>query len=117
MSILGFLFKSKKEMAKEDTKRVKVGKYTITSHAQNRTVDATRKLTKKDMLINLLSKSSKNSNYYIHMDGTEQYDRVNDNNKTVTRITKEDNHVKTIQKYHNSKRSKKYAHRNFKGGN
>lgn len=59
MSILGFLFKSKKEMAKKDTKRVKVGKYTITSHAQNRTVDATRKLTKKDMLVNLLSKSSK----------------------------------------------------------
>lgn len=114
MSILGFLFKSKKEMAKKDTKHVRVGKYTITSHAQNRTVDPSRKLKKKDMIINLFGKTSKNSKTYTYRDGTRQYDRVNDNNRTITHITKKENNVKTIQKYHNSAKGKKDAYRNFK---
>ena len=46
MSILGFLLKPKKEMAKKETKRVKVGKYTITRHAQNRIVERNRKINK-----------------------------------------------------------------------
>ena len=56
MSILGFLFKPKKEMAKKGTKHVKVGKYTISSHAQNRIVDRTRKMGKVDVLDNLFTK-------------------------------------------------------------
>lgn len=47
MSIIGFLLKSKKKMAKEDTGHVKVGKYTITPHAQNRTSNPTKKDCKK----------------------------------------------------------------------
>ena len=113
MSLLSFLFKSKKEMAKENTKHVKVGKYTITSHAQNRIVDNTRDLKKKDMLINLFGKSSKNSKVYYHADGTKQYDRVNAKNRTITRITKKENHVKTIQKFHDTRKGKKDAYRNF----
>ena len=56
MSILGFLFKRKNEMAKKDTKRVKIGKYTLTAHAQNRIVDRTRKIEKLDVLDNLFTK-------------------------------------------------------------
>ena len=113
MSILGWLFKSKKEMAKPDTKRVKMGKYTVTSHAQNRTVDPARNLKKKDMVINLLGKTSKNSKSYIHKDGTIQYDRVNDKNRTVTHITEPSKNVKTIQRFHNNAKGKKDAYKNF----
>ena len=55
MSILGFLFKPKK-MAKKNTKNVKVGKYTITKHAQNRIVEESRKIDKIDVLENLFTK-------------------------------------------------------------
>ena len=114
MSILSFLFKPKKEMAKENTKHVRIGKYEISSHAQNRTVDSSRNLKKKDIIINLLGSASKNSKTYIYKDGTKQYDRVNDNNRTITHITRKYNHVKTIQKYHNSSKGKRDAYRNFK---
>ncbi len=56
MSILSFLFKPKKEMAKKNTKRVKVGKYTITKHAQNRIVEENRNINKIDVLDNLFTK-------------------------------------------------------------
>lgn len=113
MSILSYLFKPKKEMAKKNTKRVKVGKYTVTTHAQNRNVDPSRHLKKSDMIINLFGKRSKNSKIYTHTDGTAQYDRVNDKNRTITRITKKGNNVKTIQKYHNTPKGKKGAYKNF----
>lgn len=38
------------------------------------------------MVINLLGKTSKNSKTYTHVDGTKQYDRVNDKNRTITHI-------------------------------
>lgn len=114
MSILGFLLKSKKEMARKNTKRIRVGKYTITSHAQNRIVETARNLKKKDLLINLFGTASRNSEYYQYTDGTEQYDRVNARNRTVTHIAKKGNKVKTIQKYHNTKNAVKYAYKNFK---
>ena len=113
MSIISWFLKPKKSMAKPDTKHVRIGKYTVTSHAQNRTVDPKRKLQKKDMVTNLLGKSSKNSKIYTHIDGTKQYDRVNDKNRTITRITKKGNKVKTIQKYHNTTKGKKDAYKNF----
>ena len=43
-------------MAKPNTKRVKVGRYTLTAHAQNRIVDKTRKISKIDVLENLFTK-------------------------------------------------------------
>lgn len=113
MSIISFLLKPKKEMAKANTRHVHMGKYTITSHAQNRLVDPLRKLKKKDMFMNLFGKTSKNSRTYKHRDGTVQYDRVNNKNKTITRITQNGNRVKTIQKYHNTKKGKEYAYKNF----
>ena len=107
MSILSWLLKPKKEMAKVNTKHVQIGKYKVTSHAQNRTVDPTRKLKKKDMLINLLGITSKNSKTYTHTDGTKQYDRVNDKNRTLTHIVNKTNVVKSINKFHNTKRARR----------
>lgn len=114
MSIFGWFLKPKKKMAKENTKHVRIRKYTVTSHAQNRTVDPSRNLKKKDMVINLLGKESKNSEIYTYKDGTTQYDRVNNKNRTVTHITNKDNHVKTIQRYHNNKKGEKDAYKNFR---
>lgn len=113
MSILRFLLKSKNKMSKEDTKAVQVGKYTISSHAQNRVVDPKRALTKKDLLINLFG-HSKNSETYTHQNETKQYDRVNNKNRTITHITKKRHVVKTIHKYHNNKKGKEEAYKNFK---
>lgn len=113
MSMIWWFLKPKSRMAKSNTKHVKIGKYKITSHAQNRIVDPTRKLAKKDMVINLFGKESKNSKVYTYKDGSKQYDRVNDKNQTLTYITKKENKVKTIQKYHSNAKGKKHAYRNF----
>ncbi len=113
MSILSWLLKSKKEMAKPNTKRVRLGEYTVSSHAQNRVVDPKRNLKKSDMTTNLFGKS-KNSPNYRHKDGTIQYDRVNEKNRTITNITNNDNVVKTIKKFHNTPRAKKQVYKNFK---
>lgn len=113
MSIISFLLKSKKEMKKEDTKWIKVGKYTLSSHAQNRIVDLKRDLKKKDMLQNLFGKSE-NSELYKHKDGSIQYDRVNPHNRTLTHIIQQKNVVKSINRYHNNNSSKRQAYKNFK---
>jgi hypothetical protein len=113
MSTLGWFLKPKRRMAMPNTRRVRIGKYQVTAHAQNRTVDPARKLKKKDMVINLLGKTSRDSKTYTHADGTMQYDRVNDRNRTITRITKKGRKVKTIQKYHNNAKGKKDAYKNF----
>ncbi len=114
MSIISFIFKPKKEMAKKDTKQVKVGKYLISSHAQNRTVDISRNLKKKDLLTNLLSKKSLNSKNYYYQDGTKQYDRINNKNRTITHIVHKTNVVKSINKFHNTPRARKQVYKNFK---
>lgn len=56
MSLLSWLFKPKKEMAKKNTKPVRVGKYTISSHAQNRVVQKDRNITKWGLIDNLFTK-------------------------------------------------------------
>jgi hypothetical protein len=114
MSILSWFLKPKKEMAKPNTKHVRMGKYKISSHAQNRIVDTSRNLKKKDMVINLLGKTSKNSKTYTHADGTKQYDRVNDKNRTLTHIVNKTNVVKSINKFHDTPRAKRQAYKNFK---
>lgn len=115
MSILSWFFKSKKEMAKPNTKHVRMGKYEISSHAQNRTVESKRKLRKKDMVQNLFGNSLE-SNPYIHSDGkTVQYDRLNKNNRTVTHIIKKGYLVKTIRKYHKENEQKELKKLRSKG--
>ncbi len=113
MSILGFLFKPKKEMAKKDTPRVRMGKYTVSSHAQNRIAEPKRDLKKTDLVRNLFGRSIQ-SKPYKHKDGTKQYDKVNRYNRTLTNITCNEKVVKSIRKYHKKDESK--ALKNF-GGN
>lgn len=113
MSIISWFFKPIKEMAKPNTKHVKIGKYTITSHAQNRVAQFNRDIKKKDMVQNFLGKSDI-SKVYKHPDGTMQYDRVNKSNRTITYITQKKNKVKTIRKFHNDKKGIKEAYKNFR---
>ena len=97
MSILGFLFKSKKSMAKPYTKEVKVGKYTLTKHAQNRIAEPKKDLSKHNVLRNLFGTSDVTKLYNYH--GESQYDRIHRKTKIVTHISPE-HKVKTIHKVH-----------------
>lgn len=112
MSLLTWFLKPKKQMAKKNTKNVRIGKYIVSSHAQNRTVEPSRSLQKKDMVNNLLG-NSENSPNYKHSDGTIQYDRVNSKNRTLTHIVTKTNIVKTINRFHDTPRAKKQAYKNF----
>lgn len=99
-------------MAKRDTKHVKVGKYEVSSHAQNKVADKSRGLKKKDMVVNLLGKSQ-NSPNYRHKDGTIQYDRVNEKNRTLTHVVDKSNVVKSINRFHDTDRARRQVYRNF----
>ena len=89
MSILGFLFKSKKEMSKITTKHVKVGKYTLTSHAQNRIVDKTRKMSKIDVIDNLFTKPNAKTNVKLDESERPSYNRIG---KRITTSINPKNH-------------------------
>lgn len=108
MSILSWLMKPKKEMVKPNTKRVCIGKYKISSHAQNRISQPKRDLSKGDMLRNLYGRSTK-SKVYKHNDGTSQYDKLNKHNRTITHIVNKTNDVKTIRKYHKKNERKELS--------
>lgn len=99
-------------MAKKYTRHVRIGKYKVSSHAQNRIVDKSRGLRKKDMIINLLG-SSRNSPNYMHTDGTIQYDRVNEKNRTLTHIVNRTHVVKSINRFHDTPKARKQAYKNF----
>ena len=114
MSILSWFLKPKQEMAKENTKHVKMGKYVISSHAQNRVAQKSRNLKKKDMVINLFGKASRNSPNYKYADGTIQYDRVNETNRTLTHIVNKTNIVKSINKFHDTVAARRQAYKNFR---
>ena len=94
MSILGFLFKHKKEMAKKDTNRVKVGKYTITKHAQNRIVEDVRKINKIDVLDNLFTKPNGITKIRYEK-GNPSYNRVG--KRATTSINPTNNNVVTCR--------------------
>ena len=96
--LLAFLFKPKKEMAKKGTPRVRMGKYIVSSHAQNRVVDPKRDLKKTDMVWNLLGRSFQTELYDNH--GEKQYSRIHKKSRTKTNIS-DKNVVKTIHKVHN----------------
>lgn len=125
MSILGFLIKRKKEMRKENTKKVRVGKYTITSHAQNRIVDITRKMTKYDVLDNLFTNSNGITEIKYDINNRPSYERVgkyittvinpNNNNvvscRPVSKKDKRDFHLSNIKK---KGKKKKYVKQKYK---
>ncbi len=95
MSILSFLFKPKKEMAKKNTKRVKVGKYTITKHAQNRIVEEIRNINKIDVLDNLFTKPNGVTKIKYDEDGRPSYNRIG--KRATTSINPNDNVVTTCR--------------------
>lgn len=115
MSLLGFLFKSKKNMAKVPTKRVKIGKYTVTSHAQNRLVDKKRKLKKTSLLENILFKPLVIEETKFDKEGRSSYTRIgrfattqiNPKNYNINSIWK--NNKREAKKYNLEKKGNKYV--------
>ncbi len=124
MSILSFLFKPKREMAKRKTKRVKIGKYTITSHAQNRIVDKTRKMDKVDVLDNLFTKPNgitktvygKNGPSYnrVGKRATTSINPTNNNVVTCRPVSRQDRKEFDLINISKNGRKKKYVKRNSK---
>lgn len=86
-------------MSKSDTPRVRMGKYIVSSHAQNRIANPERDLRESDMLWNSLENSMQ-SKPYKHRDGIIRYDRSNRHNQTLTNITCDKKALKSIGKYH-----------------
>ena len=76
MSILSWLFKPKNEMARTNTRPVRMGRYNITSHAQNRLVQSNRNATKWDMVDNLFTKPHALSNVKYDGWGRPSYNRI-----------------------------------------
>lgn len=120
MSILIFLLKSKKEMAKENTKHVKVGKYTLTPHAQNRIVDEKRKMSKIDVLDNLFTEPNGVTQIKNDVFGRSSYNRVGkrattsinpNNNKVVScrPVSKQDRRDFNLINVSREGRKKKYV--------
>ena len=125
MSILGFLFKSKKEMAKKNTKIVKVGKYTITKHAQNRIVEESRKIGKIDVLENLFTKPNAITQVKIDEKKRPSYNRIgkrattsinptNDNVVTCRPVSNKEVRVFNLVNISKKGQKKKYVKRNSK---
>ena len=125
MSILGFLFKPKKEMAKKNTKSVKVGKYTITKHAQNRIVEESRKIDKIDVLENLFTKPNAITLVKIDEKKRPSYNRIgkrvttsinptNDNVVSCRPVSRQDRRDFDLVNVSKKGRKKKYVKRNSK---
>lgn len=91
MSILCFLLKSKKEMAKKNTNRVKVGKYIITKHAQNRIAEESRQIDKLDVLDNLFTKPNGCTEIKVDKNNQPSYNRVG--KRATTSINPTNNNV------------------------
>lgn len=115
MSILSWLFKSKHEMAKRGTKHVKLGKYTITAHAQNRVAEPSRKTTKWDVVDNLFTKPHAITEPKEDHMGRSSYKRIG--KRITTAINPKNNNVVSLwpvsdseeKKYNLIKRRGKYV--------
>ncbi len=114
MSVFKWLVKSKKEMSEVNTRPVRIGKYTITSHAQNRVAQKDRKVSKLDMLRNLFGKPNKITEVEYDKVNRPAYNRIgkvhtsaiNPVNNNVASIRKISNSEK--KKYNLKKKGKKY---------
>ncbi len=101
-------------MAKENTKPIKVGKYKISSHAQNRIVQKDRNLTKRGLVDNLFTKPNAISN----IQGEKPFRYYNRIGKTMTTSINPDTNVvatarrvskKEIKEYNLIRRKNKYV--------
>lgn len=124
MSIFGFLIKSKKEMEKVNTAHIKMGKYILTPHAQNRIADKTRKINKSDVLSNLFTKPN-GITKIKYENNRPSYNRVGKhittsinptNNKVVScrPISKQDRKEFDLINIKKKGQKKKYVKRNSK---
>ena len=113
MSILSFLFKSKKEMSKDNTKPVKVGKFTISSHAQNRIVEPARKVNKGGVVSKLVRRPLGVSEVKYDEKNRPSYNRVG--NSVVTSINPETSVVASVRRT-NRKDARTYNLRRKRNG-
>lgn len=81
-------------MAKIKTKPVRVGKYSITSHAQNRIVDEKRNMNKCDVIDNLFTKPNAISKIKYDNLNRPSYRRIG--KRITTRINPNNNYVTTV---------------------
>lgn len=87
-----FRKKSRTEMARKGTSSVKVGRYNVTSHAQNRMVQ--RDIPNEAMIKNLCKKAEVISPVKIDSKGRKSYERHN--RETTTYINPTNNNVISI---------------------
>lgn len=90
------MFKSKKAMSKPHTKRVKLNKYTLTSHAQNRIAEKPRNITKFDVIDDLYRKELYKSPQRRYVDGTMEYTRIG--RRLTSYVASKTNNIKSIHR-------------------
>ena len=76
MSILSWFLKPKRNMAKPNTRMVRIGKYRITPHAQNRLIERDRYTPKWDMVDNLFTRPHALSHIKYDSRGRPSYNRI-----------------------------------------
>lgn len=109
MCFIKFLLKPRKEMAKKNTSRVKVGKYIASSHSQNRIVE--RNIKKIDVVDNVIRKPIKITKVKYNSENEPSYDRIGV--KVTTSINPDTKVITTIHRTHKKlkKRGKKSCSR------
>ncbi len=91
-------------MSKKNTKPVRVGKYKVSSHAQNRIVQEDRNLTKLGLIDNLFSKP----NAISDIKGDKPFRSYNRIGKTMTTSINPDTNVVVTARRVSEKERKKY---------
>lgn len=104
MSLVSWFIKSKKDMSKKGTRNVRLGKYIVSSHVQNRVVEKERKLSKTDVPINLFTKPIRITKVRIDENGPS-YQRIG--KRSTTAINPSNNKVTTIWKASSKKKGKR----------
>ena len=98
MSLFSFFRKPIEEMKNTNNKRIKIGRYTISSHAQNQIANEKRNLKKIDLTSNLFLKADYVSKPEKRESGSYSYVRIR--GKVCTHIVPKTRLVKTIHKVH-----------------
>lgn len=91
-------------MAKENTRPVKIGKYKVSSHAQNRIVQEDRNLTKWGLVDNLFTKP----NAISKIQGDKPFRFYNRIGKTMTTSINPDTNVVATARRVSKKEMKEY---------
>ena len=107
MSILNFLLKSKKSMAKANALPIRIGEFNITAHTQNRIADPSRHLKKTDLIDNLFEDPIAILPVKYEVEIKPSYTRIG--KVATTQINPENNNVNTIYRT-NAREAKKYGY-------